>query len=924
MSPDEAAQNEADRALATRSQEQFQGPDKNTEVLGLSQWFRDKQSSTPTKQRKDATGSSSELWAGGKKNTFANFQGNFQAPSTTTGIHNTSYDGSDYVAPAIKDASLDIAEDGQTLDQQTEWTQTAFRTQYKDNAKKEWARQHNAELAQNRKAYGTSEPKPGQQSLSGTTTAPNRQVGAVTPPAYTAPRTVVPTGSVNATSAIQATSADATLDSTTPSTSSPAPTTLPGSIKPVRPPMEPLNPLTPMTPGTAKPIQNADGTVTTERSITVTDPHLNGGKPTNIPTVWGGVIVSDEEAVIRAWGSGISFPSYGSLDEATAAARQRSADLGAGKITSIGGASGVGTTPGFPEAPNIKPSEMGPTTTDKWGNRITITDPVIATDQWGNTFVASKSELEARPGGLANFTIKPYSSEETPKQPVTDAQDASTHMNAIIRGEQTKPNSYQAPSEWTQTVPDQGDSKPVEYLAQLHLRGQGQPVDRSTQESDRILQGIGGLLRGDKESSWAEAYLNDIARLAWVKENANSGTKVDPRNAPTDYIEKWKDSFYGSDNKVPFVSDLDQQMIDHAVSRTVPGKPFNWQEAFGPTGEGGLISRQVTSRDCGPNAFATFMRSRGYNADPAKTFQFAKDTGFHDGDQFTGAYNMSRMLKEEAGLDAETKPTDWKSIDAELAAGRPVGLSSGGHYWMVSAKRDGPNGPEYYTGATGAVVGNPEWARSDQIHYGGSPDYMITARGDVDPNSRAVRDMGLRPPGNQGPQRANLSIQTQAALAMNPNQDQPTLTRMSTTQTDAPTASMYRPTINKAAVRFDTDPDIIEAMLDVESSGNPDAQSSAGAGGLMQLTDSTAKGLGVTDRYDPEQSIMGGAKYFKQLQDQFGSVDLALAAYNAGPGSVMKYGGMPPYAETQSYVPKVLARLKEIKASRQSQPEMTR
>jgi hypothetical protein len=102
------------------------------------------------------------------------------------------------------------------------------------------------------------------------------------------------------------------------------------------------------------------------------------------------------------------------------------------------------------------------------------------------------------------------------------------------------------------------------------------------------------------------------------------------------------------------------------------------------------------------------------------------------------------------------------------------------------------------------------------------------------------------------------------------------------------------------------DPNLFTRLIAVESNYNPRALSRAGAQGLAQLMPATAAGLGVTDPYDPEQSLRGGAKYLKQMMDRFkGNVDLALAAYNAGPGNVETYGGVPPFNDTQEYVRRV-------------------
>lgn len=113
--------------------------------------------------------------------------------------------------------------------------------------------------------------------------------------------------------------------------------------------------------------------------------------------------------------------------------------------------------------------------------------------------------------------------------------------------------------------------------------------------------------------------------------------------------------------------------------------------------------------------------------------------------------------------------------------------------------------------------------------------------------------------------------------------------------------------VNKAAKKYDLPTDLLRAVIKVESNGNPQAVSPRGAKGLMQLIDSTANNMGVENVFKPEDNIMGGARYLRQLLDHFkGDLKLALAGYNAGPANVKKFGGIPPFPETQNYVKKVI------------------
>jgi soluble lytic murein transglycosylase-like protein len=117
--------------------------------------------------------------------------------------------------------------------------------------------------------------------------------------------------------------------------------------------------------------------------------------------------------------------------------------------------------------------------------------------------------------------------------------------------------------------------------------------------------------------------------------------------------------------------------------------------------------------------------------------------------------------------------------------------------------------------------------------------------------------------------------------------------------------------IKRIALKYDVDPNLIKAMISVESAYKSDAISSKGAIGYMQLMPGTAEDMGINP-YDAEENIEGGTKYISKLLDMFGDYELALAAYNAGPGAVIKYDGIPPYKETVDYVNKVMSKLEHV------------
>jgi len=151
---------------------------------------------------------------------------------------------------------------------------------------------------------------------------------------------------------------------------------------------------------------------------------------------------------------------------------------------------------------------------------------------------------------------------------------------------------------------------------------------------------------------------------------------------------------------------------------------------------------------------------------------------------------------------------------------------------------------------------------------------------------------------------------TESRAESRPREDRPQIGEVTvSTEFSLPANLVYEDLIQEAARCFELPPALIRAVIRTESAFNASAVSSAGALGLMQLMPELAVEMGVTDPFDPRENIMAGSRYLSALiRDYDGDVEVALAAYNAGPGAVEVYGGIPPFGETQRYVRKVIDR----------------
>jgi soluble lytic murein transglycosylase-like protein len=214
---------------------------------------------------------------------------------------------------------------------------------------------------------------------------------------------------------------------------------------------------------------------------------------------------------------------------------------------------------------------------------------------------------------------------------------------------------------------------------------------------------------------------------------------------------------------------------------------------------------------------------------------------------------------QQSVLSADNK---LKQLDAARAAGQVAPVIE-------------QSAPEIEQSATQAEQSFPE------IELPPSPQAMTPGKVTmISSPAQAKRDLSAAAPGTMAPVTANAALER---------------------------VKSYNDIIARTADSVGVDPNLLKAMIVEESGAKQHARSSSNAKGLMQLIDTTAQSMGVKNVWDPHQNIQGGARYLKQQLDKYkGDVSLALASYNAGPGNVERYNGIPPFKETRNYVKRVM------------------
>ncbi len=205
------------------------------------------------------------------------------------------------------------------------------------------------------------------------------------------------------------------------------------------------------------------------------------------------------------------------------------------------------------------------------------------------------------------------------------------------------------------------------------------------------------------------------------------------------------------------------------------------------------------------------------------------------------------------------------------------------------------------------VVANMAHAAEIYIYQRDNGTRLVTDHKRLDANLRLIRSYGVKPKPKPMRFQVRNGVIVESGAAAKPK---PKFKRRSLSGV-RPLKSRYDELIDQVANEHGVDSALVRAVVQAESAFKPDAVSVKGATGLMQLMPATAKRYGVSDRNDPVQNVNGGVRYLRDLLDMFGqNLALAVAAYNAGEGAVMKHRGIPPYSETQHYVRKVMRLLR--------------
>jgi hypothetical protein len=465
----------------------------------------------------------------------------------------------------------------------------------------------------------------------------------------------------------------------------------------------------------------------------------------------------------------------------------------------------------------------------------------------------------------------------------------------------------------TAQVADVAQERPLDAAAMVLLGMQQGKVTTEEPGGDQqaathLAAAFSAIIRNPNapDSSWAKPALEAIARMAHAHETGQSGAPV-----PPEYIKSWIGAWRKGEGP-PLSDQLDRQMREAGAWTPSSPLPVNWRAKWGdditsdvaqarlmrdPSFRA-VVDSSLTQAEansiCGPIAARAFVRANGRDITLRESIELARSVGFNPSQGMAGIQSQQKLLTK-MGVDSEITPIDAFRWAQEVDQDKPVIINSGAHYW-VATKHDKANG-KFYVGSTGLALGGSEWM----------------SIGDM---SAASNRLG------KGPVTGGLVMKSPVATSpgkMQP-QDTPAAAPGDTGSDDLGDipAPNLRGLVLESAAANGVSAALLAGQIEQESGWKQGATSRAGARGYLQLMPDTARSLGVTDITDPRQNIMAGGKYLRQMTDQFGSDELGLAAYNAGPGrvssAIRQAGGRRDWAsvsrflpqETAHYVPVVL------------------